>query len=511
MDEACPLDTSCDLLHHLDSPSLSSELQDNSSVDSVEIEFLPESEGQLDHTKHSPTDVFSEHRDYELFLLQKVFDAPNDNPNHYVVHNLENQDNIVIHATNLSNIFALSQFMAHHNFEGQDPTDAPSAVQTASQFTCGHTLQPKCAHNPMETQCNQSQHDPSSLASPKGEMKCSFSWTSLFKSPISSTLCFGEPTLGKLNQVKLLCSISSSSLWDHTHAKSNQETELCITKHIPLCDSAGHTGIPFPTPRSSFEANRVSNSLSILVTTPSSRMILGKPKIEVTKGLTHNNGKNGEHFYGDNWHSTTKNGENSDCNSRLVTKNLLDHAVRNGKQSCAPFNLNNISCRFLLKEVDWGGRHQINFVVNWQSHETYPTGHNISEVDWGALHYSSFFIFLVNIDYDAKSKDFFTQELWGGLPERTYSTTHRNFNHVEGKLIHHLELQTGPRRLDHQLDEQRGPPHLHPVHSMKVVTTDLTNGILGRNLCSLNSSGKLLHPRSFTSYGLNLNTISVAC
>ena len=54
-------------------------------------------------------------------------------------------------------------------------------------------------------------HDLSSPASPKGEMKSSFSWTSLFKSPTSSTLCFGEPTLGKLNQVKLLCSISSST------------------------------------------------------------------------------------------------------------------------------------------------------------------------------------------------------------------------------------------------------------------------------------------------------------
>ena len=50
LDEACSLDTSCDHLLHLDSPSLSSELQDNSSVDSVEIEFLPESQGQLDHT-----------------------------------------------------------------------------------------------------------------------------------------------------------------------------------------------------------------------------------------------------------------------------------------------------------------------------------------------------------------------------------------------------------------------------------------------------------------------------
>ena len=148
----------------------------------------------------------------------------------------------------------------------------------------------------MVTQCNQSQHDPSSLAPPKVETKSSFSWTSLFKSSTSSTLCFGEPTLGKLNQDKLLCSISSSTLWDHKCAKSNQKTELCITKHIPLCDSVSHTGIPFPTPISSSETNRVSNSHSILVTTPSSRMILGKPKIEEINGLTHKNGKNGEHF-----------------------------------------------------------------------------------------------------------------------------------------------------------------------------------------------------------------------
>ena len=37
LDEACPLDTSCDHLIQLDSSSLSSELQGNSSVVSVEI------------------------------------------------------------------------------------------------------------------------------------------------------------------------------------------------------------------------------------------------------------------------------------------------------------------------------------------------------------------------------------------------------------------------------------------------------------------------------------------
>ena len=115
LDEACPLDTCCDHLLHLDSPSLSSAPQHNSSVDSVEIELLPESEGKLDHTYHSPTDVFSEHHEYELFLLQKELDVPNDNLNHYDIHNSESQDDILIHATNLSNIFALPQFMAQHN------------------------------------------------------------------------------------------------------------------------------------------------------------------------------------------------------------------------------------------------------------------------------------------------------------------------------------------------------------------------------------------------------------
>ena len=89
------------------------------------------------------------------------------------------------------------------------------------------------------------QPDLSSLASPKGERKSSFSWTGLVKSSTSSTLCFGEPTPGKLNQVKLVCSHTSSTLCDPTPANLNQETEFCITKHIPLCDSDVHTGTTF--------------------------------------------------------------------------------------------------------------------------------------------------------------------------------------------------------------------------------------------------------------------------
>ena len=96
--------------------------------------------------------------------------------------------------------------------------------------------------------------------------------------------------------------------------------------------------------------------------------------------------------------------------------------------------------------------YQINSALDWQRHETYPHGHNIYEVDWGALHDSSFFLFMVDIDNDAKSKDFLMQELRGELPERTSSSTLRSLNRVEEKLVHPLDHQKGPRRLDHQLD-----------------------------------------------------------
>ena len=174
-----------------------------------------------------------------------------------------------------------------------DPTDTPSAVPTALQAPSDDTSNPKCTHSLMETQCNHSQypilkrictHDPStnqvsksykphpvpfpyppdpgehvletssapttlverdkldlsSLIPPKGEMESSFSWTCPFKSPTLNTLCFGEPTLGKINQ----------------------ETDVYMTKHMPKPSSG---------------ANRVSVGHSSLVT------------------------KNGEHFYGENF------------------------------------------------------------------------------------------------------------------------------------------------------------------------------------------------------------------
>ena len=191
-------------------------------------------------------------------------------------------------------VFARVNHSKHHPCDDLDPTDTPSAVPTALQAPSDDTYNPKCTHSLMETQCNHSQYpilmkkicthnpstsqvsksyhanpvafpyppdpgehvletssapttlverdklDRSSLIPPKGEMKSSFSWTCPFKSPTSSTLCFGEPTLGKINQ----------------------ETDVYMTKHMPKPSSG---------------ANRVSVSHSSLMT------------------------KNGEHFYGENF------------------------------------------------------------------------------------------------------------------------------------------------------------------------------------------------------------------
>ena len=78
-------------------------------------------------------------------------------PHLTISHVYANQDDILIHATNLSHNFSLPQFMAQHNYERLKPTDTPSTVPTAIQASSDDTFNPRCAHNPMETQCNQSQ------------------------------------------------------------------------------------------------------------------------------------------------------------------------------------------------------------------------------------------------------------------------------------------------------------------------------------------------------------------
>ena len=65
---------------------------------------------------------------------------------------------LYIYATNLSHNFALPQFMAQHKCEDLEPTATPTIVPTFITASSGHTFDPICAHNPITTQCNQSQY-----------------------------------------------------------------------------------------------------------------------------------------------------------------------------------------------------------------------------------------------------------------------------------------------------------------------------------------------------------------
>ena len=184
--------------------------------------------------------------------------------------------------------------------------------------------------------------------------------------------------------------------------------------------------------------------------------------------------------------------------------------------------LNYTSCGCMLVEVDWGGKLIVNSIVNWGAHETHQNEHTTTRVHWGDhdqarilwMNTASLkligepmtqvtFSILVYIDLDAKPKEFFTQELWGGLPQRTSSTPLIGLNHVEGKLVHHLALQKGLNRLEHQLDQQWDPtksldhllsssdPDLCPSLSHSLTITVLLAGNsyylqmkMGRNLAS---------------------------
>ena len=111
----------------LDSTSVSS--QDTSSI---EIEFVSESGGQFDNANPPPTDSFLKHHYYELFLLQKEIDTPSDNLHHQDTHVCEkqDQDDFLMHATDLSHNLALPHFMAQHNCEDLKPIDTPSTFST---------------------------------------------------------------------------------------------------------------------------------------------------------------------------------------------------------------------------------------------------------------------------------------------------------------------------------------------------------------------------------------------
>ena len=64
-------------------------------------------------------------------------------------------------------------------------------------------------------------------------MESSFSWTYPIKSPTSSTLCFGEPTLRKLNQIKC-CVIPYQTLYVTSHLECSIKKLSFISLNILL-------------------------------------------------------------------------------------------------------------------------------------------------------------------------------------------------------------------------------------------------------------------------------------
>ena len=113
-----------------------------------DTESLAELKGHLDITNQEPTDTPS--------TMPAAFLVSYDHTLHpECMHNL-----MAIQCNqypNPNHNSALVQFLAHPNCENLDPPDTPSAVPTALQAPSDDTYNPKCAHNPMETQCNQSQ------------------------------------------------------------------------------------------------------------------------------------------------------------------------------------------------------------------------------------------------------------------------------------------------------------------------------------------------------------------
>ena len=106
-----------------------------------------------------------------------------------------------------------------------------------------------------------------------------------------------------------------------------------------------------------------------------------------------------------------------------------------------------------------------------------------TEVDWGD-HDSSFFLSLAHIDYDAKPKEFFTQELWGELQQRTCSTP----------LMKYLNdsLDNGQTEDNFSTSNQSRNIEVHTLfltlNTLKVATIYLLSGTLGRQPGNLQPS-----------------------
>ena len=273
-----------------------------------------------------------------------------------------------IDPTDIQNVMPVFYVKGNISPHKSDDTYNPKCTHSLMEAQCNHSQYPimmkqNCTHNLSTSQVSKSYHantvtfpyppdpgehvletssatttmverdklDLSSLPPPKGEMERSFSWTCPFKSPTSSTLCFGEPTLGKLNQ----------------------ETDFYMTKLMP-------------TPSSG--ANRVSVSHSSLVT------------------------KNGEHFYGENFiHDFPKSWKHIkevDWGDKLKLNYTTYGYMLMEIDWGGKFNYS--SCGYPM--ANWQGHetqptgHKTS-EVDWGGHDPNPN-HVIesllSEVDWGA-------------------------------------------------------------------------------------------------------------------------------
>ena len=135
----------------------------------------------------------------------------------------------------------------------------------------------------------------------------------------------------------------------------------------------------------------------------------GDPKGETTKLLKYTS--SGNMLMEVDWRGNLK----LNCTS---SGNMLIEADWRGK-----LKHNYTSSESMLMEVDWGGELIINSMldwgVDWGGNDAIPNHMNeflLSEVDCRA-HESSFFLFLANIHYDAKLKEYFIQGLWGELQQ----------------------------------------------------------------------------------------------
>ena len=107
------------------------------------------------------------------------------------------------------------KYNVHVEWETGEKTHEPLPVLatddpvTCASYTKGNGISHIDGWKRFKNLVQRDKHDLSCIASPKGAMKSTFSWTRFYKIHTSSTICLAEPTLEKLNQAKLLYSPTS--------------------------------------------------------------------------------------------------------------------------------------------------------------------------------------------------------------------------------------------------------------------------------------------------------------